>query len=411
MARRYFNREKEKWIADPSRPPKRAPVILPESDCSRLTDEHRFTLIGRVTNPAMQNTRALVNFFLQHWQVIGTFTGRALGPLLFQFTFTSEQDLQSVLSKGPYHFKRWICNLQRWESIVSDSFPANLQFWVTIHGIPLHYWTDAALRAIGKALGPVETIDELKGMIRVTINGLKPLEKYLEISLKSGETKQVELEYEKLEKHCFSCRSLSHEAGSCPNKATMTDSSSSRLSLRNNILWIALLRAGKELIIANSLVSHHMEVMVKHSIIGAMTTTLVKICNREITIITDMQVAEMIRRWITMIAPTPPQRTGVGTYPVTKLQAFYLLLEKVPRSPSGQEKCVLQTPPLRPTGDLYRVREMGVEGNPTLFSLQSLTLHLQKYKGNRWGWEDDCNSILHILQVRIVDLLENVDLL
>lgn len=231
MARRYSNREKEKWVSDPSHPPKRAPIVLPEADCSRLIDEHKLTLIGRVTNPAVQNTRALVDFFLQHWQVVGTFTGKALGPLLFQFTFTSEQDLQMVLSKGPYHFKRWMCILQRWEPIVSDSFPANLQFWVTVHGLPLHLWTDAALYAIGKELGPVESTDEAKGRIRVTINGLKPLEKSLEISLKSGGTKQVELEYEKLEKHCFSCLSLSHEAGSCPNKATMADPSSTRLGI------------------------------------------------------------------------------------------------------------------------------------------------------------------------------------
>lgn len=115
--------------------------------------------------------------------------------------------------------------LQRWEPIVSDSFPATIPFWITIHGIPLHYWSDDSLRAIGKALGPVETTDEVKGRVRVVINGLKPLEKFLEISLKSGETKTVELEYEKLEKHCFSCRSLSHEAGNFPSTSTSIDSS------------------------------------------------------------------------------------------------------------------------------------------------------------------------------------------
>ncbi|KAF3494090.1 hypothetical protein DY000_02054190 [Brassica cretica] len=60
----------------------------------------------------------------------------------------------------------------------------------------------------GLTLGPVENTDAIKGRVRVIINGLKPLERHLEISLK-GETKQVELEYEKLEKHCFSCLSLS----------------------------------------------------------------------------------------------------------------------------------------------------------------------------------------------------------
>ncbi|KAH0905436.1 hypothetical protein HID58_037263 [Brassica napus] len=227
MARRYSNREKKKWISDPSRPPKRAPIQIPEEDCSNLIEEHKYTLIGRVTNSAMQNTRALVDFFLQHWQVIGTITGKSLGPLLFQFTFDSEKDLQSILSKAPYHLKKWMFILQRWEPIVSDLFPATIP---TIHGVPLHYWTYTALRAIGNELGPVETTDANRCRVRVIINGLKPLERTLEISLSSG-VKKVELEYEKLEKHCFSCLSLSHEEGNCPTRAITTDSSSQRLGI------------------------------------------------------------------------------------------------------------------------------------------------------------------------------------
>ncbi|KAL0896388.1 hypothetical protein Bca101_080349 [Brassica carinata] len=231
MARRYSIREKEKWVTDPARPTKRPPIVLPEIDCARRIEEHKFTLIGRVTNPIKQNTRALVDFFLQQWHVRGSFTGKSLGPLLFQFTFESEQDLQTILSKAPYHFKRWMLLLQRWEPIVSDHFPASIPFWVTIHGIPLHYWSEDSLRAIGKELGPVETTDEANGRVRVIVNGLKPLEKFLEISLKSGETKRVELEYENLEKHCFSCFSLSYEAGSCPIKPSSTDSPSTYLGV------------------------------------------------------------------------------------------------------------------------------------------------------------------------------------
>ena len=147
-----------------------------------------------------------MDFFLQHWRVAGTITGRDLGPNLFQFKFETEQDLQSVLSEAPFHLKRWMLILQRWEPIVSDHF--SVLIWITIHGIPLHYWTDVVLEAIGNELGPVETYDVERGRIRVLINGLKPLEMSLKISL-SGELKQVELEYENLQKHCFLCYSLS----------------------------------------------------------------------------------------------------------------------------------------------------------------------------------------------------------
>lgn len=101
--------------------------------------------------------------------------------------------------------------LQRWEPIISDHFPALILFWITIHVIPLHYWTDVALEAIGLDLGPVEDYEVERGRIRVWINGLKPLEMVLNISLPSGEIKQVELEYENLEKHCFVCHSLTRK--------------------------------------------------------------------------------------------------------------------------------------------------------------------------------------------------------
>lgn len=88
-------------------------VKIPNSDNSELVEHNKFTLIGRVTNPAIQKTRALVEFFLEHWNVVGMITGRALGPSLFQFGFESENDLKTTLSKAPFHFKKWMIILQR----------------------------------------------------------------------------------------------------------------------------------------------------------------------------------------------------------------------------------------------------------------------------------------------------------
>lgn len=226
MAHRFSRSEKGKGIAVPPKQARRNPVIIPAANTNSLIEEHRFTLIGRVTNPGVQNTRALVDFFLQHWSVVGHFTGRDLGPLLFQFKFESEKDLKSILDKGPFHFKRWMILLQRWEPIVSDDFPSDISFWIKIHGIPLHYWTDQALDAIGSDLGKVELKDVDQCRVRVQLNGLKPLETLLDITLPSGTSKKVELHYEKLEKHCFLCHSLSHEDLDCPQQRGSKDSRS-----------------------------------------------------------------------------------------------------------------------------------------------------------------------------------------
>lgn len=92
-----------------------------------------------MTNPAIQKTQWVVDWLLQYWKVEGELTGRELGPELFQIRFTSEEALQIVLRKGPYHCKRWMILLQRWEPVVSYSFPRMIAFWIRIHDLPLHF--------------------------------------------------------------------------------------------------------------------------------------------------------------------------------------------------------------------------------------------------------------------------------
>lgn len=231
MTNRYSREDKGKGLSEHSRQRRKPPVRIPAEDNEALIAEYNLTLIGRVTNPAAQNTKALVDFFLQHWHVGGTITGRDLGPNLVQFNFETEQDLQSVLSKAPFHFKRWMLLLERWKPIVSDRFPAMIPFWIQVYGIPLHFWTLKTLDTIGEELGKVEAKDLERGRIRVLINGLNPLEMKMDISLSSGEITQVEFNYEKLEKHCFHCFALTHEKKDCPLLPPDKRSSSSNLGI------------------------------------------------------------------------------------------------------------------------------------------------------------------------------------
>ncbi|KAF3554852.1 hypothetical protein F2Q69_00018172 [Brassica cretica] len=55
-----------------------------------------------------------------------------------------------------------------------------------------------------------------------------------DILLPSGDTKQVEFAYEKLEKHCFRCFSLSHEKDDCPLMGNDRGKSPKRLGISQN---------------------------------------------------------------------------------------------------------------------------------------------------------------------------------
>lgn len=215
MSNRLTRSEKEKWVAGTYRSSRRrSPVRIPQCDTSALIEENKFTLIGRVTNPAVQKPKA-VAYMPQLWHLDNRVVGRDLGSECFQFRFESEADLQAVLKRGPYHFKNWMLIRQQWEPIVSNSFPAFITFWVKIHGIPLHFWSDQTIRTIGKELGALSARDVSEGRIRVPVNGLGSLEMSMPIRVPDGAVKTVELEYEKLEKHCFNCFELSHEKKDC----------------------------------------------------------------------------------------------------------------------------------------------------------------------------------------------------
>ncbi|CAN7112767.1 unnamed protein product, partial [Brassica rapa subsp. narinosa] len=122
------------------------------------------------------------------------------------------------MRRAPFHYKRWMVILQRWEPIISTAFPKRTPFWIKIHGLPLHYWTVETLHAIAKGIGPRLDDDVPQGKIRINVDCLSNLEMQLPIELPSGEVLTVDLEYDKLEKHCFYCFSLFHEEDSCPTK-------------------------------------------------------------------------------------------------------------------------------------------------------------------------------------------------
>ncbi|CDY44889.1 BnaA02g13930D [Brassica napus] len=154
MSRRLSRSDKEKWVAVTPPPTKRLPLRIPASDNTDLIAANKLTIIGRVTNPSIQNTRAILNFLPQVWGLEGRVEGRDL----------------------------------------------------------------ATVTTIGEELGFLadKVVEEAK--VRVELNGFLPLVMNMEIQLPSDEIITVEFEYIKIEKHCFTCFSLFHEDETCPIK-------------------------------------------------------------------------------------------------------------------------------------------------------------------------------------------------
>ncbi|KAL0854297.1 hypothetical protein Bca101_059449 [Brassica carinata] len=194
-------------------------VILPDVDNSELIAHYQLSLVGRLFNRERRSVEALIALLPRPsiWDVEGRVRGVDLGNHWFQFDFDSEEDLQKVLSKRPCHYNKWSFALERWTPHISDSFPNTMTFWVTVMGIPTHFWLEPIFRALGSRLGHVGPVEAKAAKFQVELNAELPLKFALRAQLPSGEIVPVSLEYVNLHRWCHSFRLISHEDESCPS--------------------------------------------------------------------------------------------------------------------------------------------------------------------------------------------------
>jgi len=198
-------------------PPPKKRIRAPTLDNSALIRENSLALMGRLTNPASQRLWSLIPFLSNRWNLKGKATGSDLGRGCFQFRFEYEE-YEKVLDNRPYHFDQWMVILQRWEPIISPTFPSEIPFWVELQGLPMHYWIKEMLYAIGEKVGKVvdHDISTSAAKIRVLINGLQPLTKETTVEFQDGSEAVVSLDYKNLKSHCHHCLRLSHVEVDCP---------------------------------------------------------------------------------------------------------------------------------------------------------------------------------------------------
>ncbi|KAJ4894644.1 hypothetical protein Rs2_21438 [Raphanus sativus] len=127
----------------------------------------------------------------------------------------TEDDLNSVLRQGPFHFNFCMFVLVHWEPIVHDEYPWIIPFWVRLIGFPLHLWTDANLRNIGGRIGNVDTVELTEGRMLIEVDSRRPLRFSRKVEYEGDEV-TIDIKYDLLFKHCTTCGMLSHEESYCP---------------------------------------------------------------------------------------------------------------------------------------------------------------------------------------------------
>ncbi|KAG2260876.1 hypothetical protein Bca52824_080170 [Brassica carinata] len=221
MAKRFTAEEKGKGISTNQPEARRIRLQVLDFDPSELIRDNALTLIGRLTNPRKQNMVSVLSYLPKKWNLLGRVAGSELGDDCFQCRFEEESDLQRVLDERPYQFARWMIIIQRWEPVISPTFPSQIPFWINIKGLPLHFWHEKVIRNIGFQLGALENYQLTKSSarIRLRVDGLQPIVKDTILDFDSGEETHLKLEYENLANHCSYCNRLTHLQSQCPERA------------------------------------------------------------------------------------------------------------------------------------------------------------------------------------------------
>lgn len=147
-------------------------------------------------NPREQSISRLLDELPEKWTLKGTVTESDLGYDRFHLRFEREEDIQSVLNNRQYQFNGWMVILQRWEPIISTTFPSQIPFWISLKGFPLHFWHEKVIYEIGQDLGTLETyeITKTSARIRVLLNSLEPIVTYTLLEFDTGEEAPITLE-------------------------------------------------------------------------------------------------------------------------------------------------------------------------------------------------------------------------
>lgn len=90
-----------------------SPIKLTNQEDSNVMKEHRMSLIGKVLVPKKQTVVKLLQTMPGQWGLQDRITANDLGNGKFLFNFANEDDLQYVLSQGPFHYSFFMFVLVR----------------------------------------------------------------------------------------------------------------------------------------------------------------------------------------------------------------------------------------------------------------------------------------------------------
>ncbi|XP_074378502.1 uncharacterized protein LOC141720045 [Apium graveolens] len=185
-------------------------------------------LVGQFLTEKNINVRAMKTKLADLWKPAMGINIEDLKPGLFLFQFYHREDMNWVVSSGPWTFDGALLVLNYIKSGEEPTIVPlfEVDFRIQIHNLPVGYMSEVVGKQLGNFFGRFLQYDSKNNSsiwrefmrLRIRVDIRKPLKRRKKICKKDKSEVMVNCKYEKLGDFCFICGMLSHTERFCQKK-------------------------------------------------------------------------------------------------------------------------------------------------------------------------------------------------
>lgn len=203
-------------------------IELQGTDVKQSVEECTLSLVGKILGEKIANFTGLKNYVNHAWGFPRHLRISEVGPNLYHFIFSLDEEMQRVLNGGPWILDNQLLVVRKWkEGIERDKEAFRSTFlWVQIWNLPIHWVSQATGFKLGKLFKDVKEVVIPQGgskggkylKILVNVDLCKPLIRGTIVKL-GGSSCWVDFKYEKCPDFCYKCGRIGHVETYCQSSS------------------------------------------------------------------------------------------------------------------------------------------------------------------------------------------------
>ncbi|KAM0913525.1 hypothetical protein ACQ4PT_012094 [Festuca glaucescens] len=185
----------------------------------------KWLAVARILTKKPFSMQPLKNTMLAAWNPAQDVTFHELEPNLFVLQAHCLGDWKRIMEDGPWLFRGCALMTEPFDgaTMVPTVIPSGVQVWAQIHKIPPLFRRKEVIVQLARRVGEfisadlvaVQTMSGVFHRVRVKLDSVKPLTRFVPLALEGSDRMFLQVKYEKLPKYCEHCGLMGHTYLEC----------------------------------------------------------------------------------------------------------------------------------------------------------------------------------------------------